>query len=87
MPPTSAIKLVYDLPYISDDNKNTILQFYRTKKQYDEKDTWCPSKELERIVRMFITQLTEPVQNSKNNYDQKLDYADRLFKVMLANFQ
>lgn len=87
MPPTSAIKLVYDLPYIGDDNKNTILQFYRTKKQYDEKDTWCPSKELERIVRMFITQLTEPVQNSKNNYDQKLDYADRLFKVMLANFQ
>lgn len=86
MPPTSAINLTNDLPHISDNDKNVLLQFYRTKKQYDEKAQWCPNKELETVVHRFITQLTEPVQNTTNNYDYKVDYANRLFKTILQFF-
>lgn len=86
MPPTSAIKLVNDLPHISTNDKNVLLQFYRTKKQYDEKAQWCPDKKLETVVNKFIIQLTEPVQNTTNNYDYKIDYANRLFKTIFDHF-
>lgn len=86
MPPTSAIQLVDNLPHLSINDKHILLQFYHTKKQYDEKAQWCPNKELETIVNMFITQLTEPVQNTTNNYDYKTDYANKLFKTVLQFF-
>lgn len=49
MPPTSAINLTNDLPHISDNDKNVLLQFYRTKNNTMKKHNGAQTKNWKQL--------------------------------------
>lgn len=82
MIPSASIFKLIDSSHLTSNEKQLLNNFVYEKRCSTEKDTWCPSSELDDLVTKLTTKLNSPKQN---NHDRELnkEYANHVFKLIL----